>query len=34
MLENPDTGEIDDHQNNVWNIDLGLTSFGHLKFMK
>ena len=23
----------DDHQNNVWNIDLGLTNFGHLKYM-
>ena len=27
--DNPD----DDHQNNVWNIDLGLTNFGHLKYM-
>lgn len=30
---NKDTGEFDEHQNNVWNIDLGLTNFGHLKYM-
>ena len=24
---------VDEHQNNVWNIDLGLTNFGHLKYM-
>ena len=34
VLEDPITGETDEHQNNVWNIDLGLTNFGHLKFMK
>lgn len=34
VLEDPRTGEYDDHQNVVWNIDLGLTNFGHLKYMK
>ena len=24
---------VDEHQNNVWNIHLGLTNFGHLKYM-
>lgn len=33
-LTNPNTGEIDENQNNVWNINLGLTNLGYLDYMK
>ena len=33
-LTNPDTGEIDEHQNNVWAVYLGLTNLGYLNYMK
>ena len=33
-LTNPDTGEIDENQNNVWAVYLGLTNLGYLNYMK
>ena len=30
----PNTGEPDDNQNQVWNVQLGLTNLGYLAFMK
>ena len=31
---NPENGEIDENQNNIWNINLGLTNLGYLEYMK
>ena len=33
-LVNADNGEIDQNQNNIWNINLGLTNLGYLGYMK
>lgn len=30
----PDTNDIDENQNNVWNVNLGLTNLGYLGYMK
>ena len=31
---NPNTGQVDEYQNNVWNVNLGLTNLGYLGYMK
>ena len=33
-LTNPDTGDIDENQNSVWAVYLGLTNLGYLEYMK
>ena len=33
-LVDPTTGEADDNQNQVWNVQLGLTNLGYLAFMR
>ena len=33
-LKNADTDEIDENQNNVWAVYLGLTNLGYLEYMK
>ena len=33
-LNDPTTDDIDENQNNVWNVNLGLTNLGYLGYMK
>ena len=33
-LQNPDYEEIDENQNNVWSVSLGLTNLGYFQYMK
>ena len=33
-LVDPKTQEIDGNQNEVWNVNLGLTNLGYLEYMK
>ncbi len=33
-MTNPVTGEIDENQNLVWNVQLGMTNLGYLNYMK
>ena len=33
-FKDPNTGDIDYMQNQVWNVDLGLTNLGYLNYMK
>lgn len=33
-LKNSNSLQVDEYQNNVWNVNLGLTNLGYLGYMK